>query len=821
MDALFFVSLLHFCFYVMIAAALRTKGAFAFSFTKTRPFRSKATISFLAASQPENRRRPAFEWDSFGEEVGLSGAYDYEPDVAEMEEMMRQEEEYNRSRRQSQQRAVPKVTTTNKQQSAPTTVRSAPASEMPTPSLVSSSRVSPPRPSPVIRALSSPQSSAASMKVQPQQLNPRSSFRTNNLPVYDFFTFRAQNEKENTSVESSNRRQPSQSDVVTMSDNAPSVHNQTQSRSFRPPKPIQIPNEPIDLLDFLHDLGAQMTLEDSNSPRNDDFTINISARNTATTAESTTESLAVVDSPTPTAVTHSPETASEDDTYLATSSTETPPTYAPASPSPFSSGRRPPPPPSTFLKNDPEKRAVLAQASLGTGTRSPVEVLEMELQQVTEQIYQQNNNEPFNINSLSQVSMVVFGIPGESTNKEALEAKAASGNRMADLILQYRRLQQKIRKQSSKQQAVLKGTRVKSAMQSTSTSSSSPSVTTETTSKTSNGDPLLLVDASAYIYRAYYSMPPIHRSDGMPTGAVMGFCNMLNRLILNRMVQGERPRIVLVFDAKGKTFRHELYNEYKAHRAEAPMDLIPQFGLIRQAGLAYGMPMIEAPNYEADDVIATLAGMAQREGMDVHILSGDKDLMQLIRDDGPTVVHMIDPMKMERVTSTQVMEKWNVTPEQLGDVLALAGDVADNVPGVPGIGPKIAADLIREFGSLEYLLDHVGDVQQKARRSKLEQHLEQARLSKALVTLIGDLPVEEMTFPEGLRQVSELRMEPMNENRIIAFYDEMGFRDLKQRFTARLEGVKRTRRPAAANSRWSAGSKVQVPHPDSFRDVPF
>jgi DNA polymerase-1 len=766
-------SLLYFCYYVMIAAALKTKGAFAFSFTKTRPFRSKATLSFFVSSPPEDRhnRRPAFEWDSYGDEVGFSNAYDYEPDVAEMEEMMRQEEQYNRNQMQSQQRAVPKVTT-HIQQSVGRPIQTANGSSLSekprsAPSRLASSRVSPPRSSPVIRTISSPQSSIASTNSHSQQPISQLSSTNTNLPVYDFFTYPIEKEKAQTAVESSQSKeplslpeqQPSQSDVATMSDNAPSDDNQPILQIFKPPKPIQIPNEPIDLLDFLHDLGAQMTLEDNSNHKNDDYTIDSSARNTATTG--------LTQSPTPAPVNNARVTASHADF-----SKQTPPTYTPASPSPFSSGKRPPPPPSTFLKNDPEKRAVLAQASLGTGTRSPVDVLEMELRQLTEQIYQQNNNEPFNINSLSQVSVAVFGIPGESTNKEALEAKAASGNRMADLILQYRRLQQKIRKQSSKQQAVVKGTRVKSAMQSISVSSSS-SVTTETTSKTASGDPLLLVDASAYIYRAYYSMPPIHRSDGMPTGAVMGFCNMLNRLILNRMVQGEQPRIVLVFDARGKTFRHELYSEYKAHRAEAPMDLIPQFSLIRQAGLAYGMPMIDAPNYEADDVIATLAGMAQREGLDVHILSGDKDLMQLIRDDGPTVVHMIDPMKMERVTSTQVMGKWNVTPEQLGDVLALAGDVADNVPGVPGIGPKIAADLIREFGSLEYLLDHVEDVQQKARRSKLEQHLEQARLSKALVTLIGNLPIEDMTFPEGQHQVSELRMEPMNE--LWLFMTKWGF----------------------------------------------
>jgi DNA polymerase-1 len=300
-------------------------------------------------------------------------------------------------------------------------------------------------------------------------------------------------------------------------------------------------------------------------------------------------------------------------------------------------------------------------------------VLEKELEKLQSKIFERNHGVEFNINSHAKVSRILFGPRGGSTEKAVLEAKAAGGDRMASLILEYRSVKQQISRLKRKRENVRDGSQV-----------SSPSAVARADNKQDySADPLMLVDASSYIFRAYYSMPPIHRAvDGMPTGAVLGFCNMLNKLALNKMLQGETPRLVLVFDAKGKTFRHELYREYKSHRPEAPVDLIPQFALVRHAARAYGICQIEAPTFEADDVIATLSRMARDEGVDVNIFSGDKDLMQLVSDRGAVPgVQMIDPATMSRYTYDTVMEKWGVPPSQLGDVLALAGDAADNVPG--------------------------------------------------------------------------------------------------------------------------------------------
>ena len=201
---------------------------------------------------------------------------------------------------------------------------------------------------------------------------------------------------------------------------------------------------------------------------------------------------------------------------------------------------------------------------------------------------------------------------------------------------------------------------------------------------------------------------------------------MMNRLILTPLLRGERPRIILVFDSKdGTNFRKKMYPEYKSNRVACPDDLIPQFDFVRDAADAYGLLQLEAAGYEADDVIATLSTMAVREGCHVNILSGDKDLMQLVtKDDGGACVEMIDPMKMVRFCHDAVIEKWGVEPMQLGDVLALAGDKADNIPGVAGIGPKIASSLIQEYGSLEELLERVSDVKQKGRREKLQEQRE-------------------------------------------------------------------------------------------------
>ena len=468
----------------------------------------------------------------------------------------------------------------------------------------------------------------------------------------------------------------------------------------------------------------------------------------------------------------------------------------------------------------PDLNEFLAKASTGVGATTNLDVLQLQCEDLVKMIYAQNNGNEFNLNSPRQVSQVLYGITGESTKKEVLEAMAGGGNRMADLILQYRSLQQQIKRLTRKQESIQQGTRVRSAstvVRSAKTAGDSALVNDDETT-VMEGDPVILVDASNYIFRAYYSMPPIHRADGLPTGATLGFCNMLNRLVLNRMLNGEEPRVILVFDSQGKNFRHDLYSEYKANRQAAPMDLIPQFQLVRQAAKAYGIPQVEAPNYEADDVIATLAQMAQKEGIDTNILSGDKDLMQLVTDKGiEPVVNMIDPGKMERITVHEVMKKWGVRPDKLGDVLALAGDAVDNVPGVSGIGPKTAALLIDEYGSLDELLQNLDNIKQKGRRTKLQNNIEQAKLSRLLVDLDKQVPIESMTFPQGVDQVQDLRMEPFDVDRLLEFYDEMGFRDLKRRVKSRLDGVKRKR----SSKNYSRKTKVEVPKPDEYKDVPF
>ena len=333
-------------------------------------------------------------------------------------------------------------------------------------------------------------------------------------------------------------------------------------------------------------------------------------------------------------------------------------------------------------------------------------------------------------------------------------------------------------------------------------------------------DPLLLVDASAYIFRAYYSMPPLHRADGTPIGAVLGFCNMLNRLVLNRLISGERPRLVLVFDPIGKNFRHDLYPDYKANRKECPMDLKPQFALIREVAKAYGINELEADGFEADDVIATLVTMAMKEGVDCHILSGDKDLMQLITplEQTESYVHVIDPMSMTRVDYTAVVEKWGVGPELVGDLLAIVGDTSDNIPGIKGLGPKTGTSLLQQFKSLDAILANPAAIEKKAQRRKIEENIEVARLSRQLVELVRDIPREKISFPNEC-PVADLRMEDLHQERLLEFYDNMGFHELKKRLEGRL-----SIKPMAAQkkkSTWKAREKVSVPTPEDFQDVPF
>ena len=291
-------------------------------------------------------------------------------------------------------------------------------------------------------------------------------------------------------------------------------------------------------------------------------------------------------------------------------------------------------------------------------------------------------------------------------------------------------------------------------------------------------------------------MPPIHRSDGTPTGALLGFCNMLNRLVLDRLVTGSSPRLALVFDAPGKNFRHDMFPEYKAHRPMCPIDLVPQFPLVVAAARAYGIPTFEAVGYEADDVIATLATLASKADVDVAICSSDKDLLQLIKSGGRgggraaeseglgASVCVLDPMKGLQVGRDDVVARWGVGPERLGDVLALMGDKADNVPGIRGVGPKTAAELINEYGDLENLLEKAGDIKQQRRRELIMDGKELARISRRLVELERNVPLE---LIKGLSntEVKDIRMEPLNEGRLLSFFKEVGFGEMTRRVSGR------------------------------------
>lgn len=280
---------------------------------------------------------------------------------------------------------------------------------------------------------------------------------------------------------------------------------------------------------------------------------------------------------------------------------------------------------------------------------------------------------------------------------------------------------------------------------------------------------LFLVDGSAYLFRAYHALPPLTRkSDGLPVGAVQGFCNMLWKLL--RDMQGDTPtHLAVIWDHSEKTFRNTLYDQYKAHRPPPPEDLIPQFPLVREATRAFGVPAIELPGYEADDLIAAYACKAREVGGEAIIVSSDKDLMQLVGDG----VSMYDPMKGVRIDREQVFEKFGVYPEKVVDVQALCGDSVDNVPGAPGIGIKTAAQLITEYGDLDTLLERAGEIKQPKRRETLINFADQIRLSRALVKLDCDTPL-----PEPL---DDLKVREPDKVALAAFLDQMEFRTLARR----------------------------------------
>ncbi len=284
------------------------------------------------------------------------------------------------------------------------------------------------------------------------------------------------------------------------------------------------------------------------------------------------------------------------------------------------------------------------------------------------------------------------------------------------------------------------------------------------------GDHLFLVDGSGYIFRAYHALPPLTRkSDGLPVGAVAGFCNMLYKLIEDTKDEFEPTHLAVIFDASSKTFRNDIYPEYKANRAEPPEDLRPQFALVRDATRAFGVPSIEMLGYEADDLIATYARLAREAGARVTIVSSDKDLMQLVNDH----VDMLDTMKLKTIARDQVIEKFGVPPEKVVDVQALAGDSTDNVPGVPGIGVKTAAQLIEEYGDLETLLSRAAEIKQPKRRENLIAFAEQARISRRLVELDDNVPVD--------IDLDTMEVRDPDPETLIGFCKDMEFNTLTRR----------------------------------------
>jgi DNA polymerase-1 len=254
---------------------------------------------------------------------------------------------------------------------------------------------------------------------------------------------------------------------------------------------------------------------------------------------------------------------------------------------------------------------------------------------------------------------------------------------------------------------------------------------------------LYLIDGSGYIFRAYHALPPMTRRDGTPVNAVFGFSQMLLKLIADT----ETDYLAVIFDAARKNYRNDIYADYKANRPEAPEDLVPQFALIRDAVRAFNVPCIEMEGYEADDLIATYAKAAVANGDEVTVVSSDKDLMQLISDK----VGLLDPMKQKRIGAAEVMEKFGVAPEKVLDVLSLAGDAVDNVPGVPGIGYKTAAELINTYGDLDTLLARAGEIKQPKRRENLLANADKARMSRDLVRLEENVPVTEVYTDFGVQ----------------------------------------------------------------------
>ena len=284
---------------------------------------------------------------------------------------------------------------------------------------------------------------------------------------------------------------------------------------------------------------------------------------------------------------------------------------------------------------------------------------------------------------------------------------------------------------------------------------------------------LFLIDGSGYIFRAYYALPPLTRkSDGLPVGAVSGFCNMLYSF-LEKAKSGNSmdtpTHLAVIFDSARKNFRNDIYKDYKGNRSDAPDDLVPQFDYIRKAVKAFNLPSIELLNYEADDLIATYKSEAKKKKIKLTIVSSDKDLMQLVDSE----TFLLDTMKDRHIGINEVKEKFGVLPDKVIDVQSLAGDSVDNIPGVPGIGIKTAAELINQFGSLDKLLEKAETIKQPKRRQALLENKDKALISRKLVTLKNDVPVKET--------IDDFVLKSLDKEKIFNFLDEMEFSKIKKR----------------------------------------
>jgi len=310
---------------------------------------------------------------------------------------------------------------------------------------------------------------------------------------------------------------------------------------------------------------------------------------------------------------------------------------------------------------------------------------------------------------------------------------------------------------------------------------------------------LYLVDGSGYLFRAYHALPPMTRPDGTPINAVYGFCRMLVADLLDKP---EVDHIAMILDSSEVTFRNQIYDKYKANRPPPPEDLIPQFPLIREAARAFNVTVCELDGFEADDLIATYARLAVEAGATCTIVSSDKDLMQLVRPG----VEMMDPIKKTKIGPAEVMEKFGVTPDKVVEVQALAGDSTDNVPGVPGIGVKTAAQLINEYGDLETLLQRAGDIKQPKRREALLQNAELARISRKLVLLRDDAPA-----PADPDTFDKRKPDP---NVLLPWLEQQGFKSLLQRYRGELGEASDPVAPAAAPV------QPAVPAPTAARPAP-